>query len=105
MSVAEALGRTQEVRLPQGVVRYRERGEGRPIVFLHGFVTNGDLWRKVVPALCEDYRCIAPDWPLGSHSVPMDPDADLSPPALATLIHEFLASLDLTDVVLVGNDT
>src|SRR4051795_8113141 len=35
----------------------------------------------------------------------MEPDADLSPPALAGLIDEFLASLDLDDVILVGNDT
>ena len=105
MSVSEALGREREVRLPHGVVRYRERGEGRPIVFLHGFVTNGDLWRKVVPALCEHYRCIAPDWPLGSHSVAMEPDADLSPPGLVDLIAAFLEELDLGDVVVVGNDT
>src|SRR3712207_2444769 len=32
-------------------------------------------------------------------------DADLSPPALASLIDELLAALDLEDVVLVGNDT
>src|SRR4051795_11195621 len=35
----------------------------------------------------------------------MEPDADLSPPALAGLIDELLTSLDLHDVVLVGNDT
>src|SRR5687767_11986450 len=105
MSTSEALGRAQEVRLPQGTVRYRERGAGRAIVFIHGFVTNGDLWRKVVPALCEHYRCITPDWPLGSHSVAMDPDADLSPPGLVELIAAFLEKLDLDDVVVVGNDT
>jgi len=105
MSTSEALGRAREVRLPEGVVRYRERGEGRPIVFIHGFVTNGDLWRKVVPGLCGHYRCVTPDWPLGSHSVAMEPDADLSPPGLVELIAAFLEKLDLDDVVVVGNDT
>ena len=90
MSISEALGVEREVRLPQGVVRYRERGKGRSILFIHGFVTNGDLWRKVVPGLSGQYRCITPDWPLGSHSVAMDPGADLSPSGLVDLIAEFL---------------
>src|SRR5215212_6095452 len=99
MSISEALGPEREVRLSQGVVRYRERGEGRTVLFIHGFVTNSDLWRKVVPALSGQYRCIAPDWPLGSHSVAMEPDADLTPPGLVDLIAEFLEQLDLDDVV------
>ncbi len=105
MSISEGLGVEREVRLPQGVVRYRERGEGRAILFIHGFVTNGDLWRKVVPGLSGQHRCITPDWPLGSHSVAMDPGADLTPSGLVDLIAEFLERLDLDDVVVVGNDT
>jgi pimeloyl-ACP methyl ester carboxylesterase len=96
----------RELRLSAGTIRYRDEGAGRPIVFVHGFLTNGRLWSKVVPPLVDSgFRCIVPDWPLGSHTIAMDPDADLSPPALAGLIDEFLASLDLEDVVLVGNDT
>lgn len=105
MSVSEALGRQHEVKLGQGTVRYRERGQGEPIVFVHGLLVNGDLWRKVVPLLCGSYRCITPDWPLGSHSVPLAPAADLTPPGLARLIADFMAALDLEDVTVVGNDT
>jgi pimeloyl-ACP methyl ester carboxylesterase len=35
----------------------------------------------------------------------MQADADLSPPALARLIADFIAALDLRDVTLVGNDS
>jgi pimeloyl-ACP methyl ester carboxylesterase len=66
---------------------------------------NGDLWRKVVPKLAENYRCITPDWPLGSHDVPMKRNADLSPPGVGRLIAEVLEVLDLNGVTLVGNDT
>jgi pimeloyl-ACP methyl ester carboxylesterase len=105
MSISKALGEQHEIKLPQGTVRYRERGEGEPIVFVHGLLVNGDLWRKVVPKLADDYRCIAPDWPLGSHEVPLSADADLTPPGLARLIADFLEALDLRDVTLVSNDT
>jgi pimeloyl-ACP methyl ester carboxylesterase len=105
MSISEQLGNRRDVTLDQGTIRYRERGNGQPIVFVHGLLVNGDLWRKVVPGLAKDFRCITPDWPLGSHELPMKPDADLSPPALAKLIADFLAELKLEDVTLVANDT
>jgi len=105
MSISEALGEQREAKLPQGTVRYRERGQGEPIVFVHGLLVNGDLWRKVVPKLAESHRCITPDWPLGSHEVPLNPDADLTPPGLGRLIADFLEALDLRDVTVVSNDT
>jgi pimeloyl-ACP methyl ester carboxylesterase len=105
MSISEALGQQKEVELPQGTIRYRERGTGEPMVFIHGLVVNGDLWRKIVPELSKDFRCIVPDLPLGSHTIAMDETADLSPYGIAKLIDDFLAALDLHDVTLVGNDT
>jgi pimeloyl-ACP methyl ester carboxylesterase len=94
-----------EVKLSQGTINFRESGEGPPIVFVHGLLVDGRLWRKVTPLLEDRFRCIVPDLPLGSHRTPMSPDADLSPPALARLIADFLEALDLEDVVLVANDT
>ena len=90
--------------LPQGTVRYRDEGDGRPVVFVHGILLNGLFWRRVTPRL-EGFRRIAPDWPLGSHEVPLRPSADLSPAGLARIVADFLDALGLDDVVLVGNDT
>ena len=74
-------------------------------MFIHGALVNADLWRKVVPLLATDFRCIAPDLPLGSHELPMPAGADLCPPGVAELIADFLDALDLENVTLVGNDT
>src|SRR5215212_1436107 len=100
MAISEALGQQKEVQLPQGTIEYRERGTGEPIVFVHGALVNADLWRKVVPALAKDFRCIAPDLPLGSHRRALSPAADLTPPGAARLIADFLAALDLDNVTL-----
>jgi pimeloyl-ACP methyl ester carboxylesterase len=105
MDTATRLGPYQEVRLPQGLVRYREAGSGPPLVFIHGLLVNGDLWRRVVPHLAGEFRCIVPDLPLGAHLPAMDPGADLTPPGLARLVADFLAALDLRDATLVGSDT
>jgi pimeloyl-ACP methyl ester carboxylesterase len=91
--------------LPQGRIHYRESGSGEPIVFMHGLLVNGLLWRKVVPLLEADFRCIVPDLPLGSHPEPMLADADLSPPGLAGIVDRFIESLGLERVTLVANDT
>jgi pimeloyl-ACP methyl ester carboxylesterase len=103
---SESLGQEHRVRLPAGEVRYFERGEGAPVVFVHGVLTNAELWRKVVPDVAAaGFRCLAPDLPLGSHDLPMRADADLSPTGNADLIADFLDALDLRDVTLVANDT
>lgn len=95
----------RQVQLTQGTIRYREVGHGEPLVFIHGLLVNGSLWHKVVPLLAPRFRCIVPDLPLGSHTLPMSPTADLSPPGLARLIADFLVALDLEQVTLIGNDT
>ncbi|WP_410625532.1 alpha/beta fold hydrolase [Amycolatopsis sp. cmx-8-4] len=106
MTRSESLGRERRVRLPAGEVRYFERGSGAPVVFVHGVLTNAELWRKVVPDVAAaGFRCVAPDLPLGSHDLPMRADADLSPTGAADVIADFLDALDLRDVTLVANDT
>jgi pimeloyl-ACP methyl ester carboxylesterase len=94
-----------EVRLSHGAIRYRDGGEGEPIVFVHGLLVNGTVWRKVAPRLVGEFRCIVPDWPMGSHRVTMSPDADLSALGMARLVADFLAALDLEQATIVGSDT
>jgi len=94
----------RDIRLRQGVIRYLDRGRGEPIVFVHGFMTNADLWRKVVPGLVGDYRCITPDWPFGSHPYPMNADTDLTSSGLVRLLLDFVRELGLDGVTLVGGD-
>ena len=95
----------KEIELPMGRIRYREAGEGKPIVFVHGYLVDGRLWDGVVDRLSDRFRCLAPDWPIGAQQVAMNPDADLTPPGVAATIAAFLAALDLDDVTIVGNDS
>ena len=95
----------REIQLPAGTIRYREAGEGKPVVFVHGYLVDSRLWGGVVDQLSDRFRCLAPDWPFGAQKVAMDPDADLSPPGIARLIADFLEKLDLNDVTIVGNDS
>ena len=102
---SEALGDPKEVQLDHGRLRYFERGTGPTIVFAHGVLVNANLWRKVVPPLSKDHRCVSLDLPLGSHEIALSPDADLTPTGLADLIADAIERIGLDDVTLVANDT
>jgi pimeloyl-ACP methyl ester carboxylesterase len=93
MSLSADLGELKQIDLAQGTVRYRERGSGEPIVFIHGLLVNGDLWRKVVPQLADRFRCITPDLPRGRFVLIEDSYTFVSedqPDALAKQIGGFL---------------
>jgi pimeloyl-ACP methyl ester carboxylesterase len=101
---ADSLGPAKEVEVRGGRLRYHEIGNGPAIVFVHGVLVNANLWRKAVPALARDFRCVTLDLPMGAHLDPM-PNADLTPPGVANLIADAIEALGLEDVTLVGNDT
>jgi len=96
---------SREVELPAGRLRYREAGEGKPVVFVHGYLVDGRLWDGVVDSLADGFRCLAPDWPIGAQQIAMKPDADLSPYGIAAIVASFLDALELEDVTIVGNDS
>jgi pimeloyl-ACP methyl ester carboxylesterase len=93
------------LQLPQGPVPYLEQGQGQAIVFVHGLMVDNKIWQPLLSELSQGLRCILPNWPLGAHSMPMKPEADLSVLGMTRLIADFIAALDLRDVILVGNDT
>jgi len=59
MSEAPLAKQTVDVRGRR--MAYHARGEGRPILFLHGNPTSSYLWRDVLPELEGHGRLIAPD--------------------------------------------
>jgi pimeloyl-ACP methyl ester carboxylesterase len=102
---AAALGPARTLDLGGGRrIRAHVTGQGPAVVLVHGALVNANLWRRVVPLL-EGRTRVALDLPLGSHIEAMPRDADLSPPALADLIADAIAALELENVTIVGNDT
>jgi pimeloyl-ACP methyl ester carboxylesterase len=99
-----------QAALNQATINYRvlgpEDSPHPPVLFVHGILVDERLWGQVAEGLArKGFRCILPTWPLGSHTIPVNEDADLSPHGLATMIRDLMVALDLSDVTLVGNDT
>jgi pimeloyl-ACP methyl ester carboxylesterase len=94
-----------EVELSSGTIDYEDTGGSGPVVvFVHGLMMDGSLWRHVIAKLRDDFRCVAPTLPLGGHRHPMRADADLSMRGVAELLGEVLERLDLHEVTLAMND-
>jgi pimeloyl-ACP methyl ester carboxylesterase len=91
-------------KLSAGDIQYQDIGDGEAILFIHGLFLNGRIWTDVANNLSQEHRCIVPELPFGAHPQPMNEDADLSPQGTAHLVAEFIDSLNLSKVTLVGVD-
>ena len=92
-----------ETRL--GPLAWRASGRGPTLVFFAGALANHDLWRDVIAALGEHYRCLTIDLPLGAHPWPLSPGADRSATSLARLMLDCLELLEVEAATVVANDT
>lgn len=95
--------KTLETRL--GPLAWESSGNGPAIVFFAGALANHDLWRDVVAALADRYRCITVDLPLGAHPWPLLKGADRSATSVAALLLDCLELLEVQDATVVANDT
>lgn len=80
---------------------YVDKGEGKPVVLVHGFVGNHHYWDQLIEPLAQNYRVIAVDLPGHGHS-------SLSSEILTTEdyadeIASLVQKLQLTKVSLIGH--
>lgn len=104
MNMREAYERRSRVETAFGELAYVAVGEGEPALFVHGIFASSYLWRHVIGALSDEYRCLAIDLP-GHGRSPGRPGQDLSFAGLADLLDALCDELSLAPVHLVGNDT
>jgi pimeloyl-ACP methyl ester carboxylesterase len=98
----------QIVELSAGPIHCQTAGpeDGRPVVFIHGYLMGASLWRPLSGLLAlRGLRCLMPTWPLGAHPEPMRRESELTMEGIAAIVADFLAALGLDDVILVGVDT
>ncbi|MEB2288303.1 MAG: alpha/beta fold hydrolase [Anaerolineae bacterium] len=83
------------------VLHYEERGQGLPVVLLHGYPLDHTLWRAQIAALGDAYRVIAPD--LRGHGASPAPAGDYSMDSLAADVAALLDRLGVERAVWVGH--
>jgi haloalkane dehalogenase len=86
-----------------GTMRYVDEGTGAPIVMVHGTPTWSFLYRDLVKALRDRYRCVAPDH-LGFGLSDKPARASYRPEDQARRLSRLIDALALKDVTLMVHD-
>jgi pimeloyl-ACP methyl ester carboxylesterase len=86
-------------------IEYEVRGEGRPVVLIHGFPDTGRLWRHQVPALAEaGFKVIVPDLRGYGHSDKPEAVEAYAIPALAADVLAVMSDAGAPRAHVVGHD-
>ena len=93
----------KEIQLANGLSYvYLEGGEGEPLMLLHGFGADKDIFTPIASYLTSHYKVIIPDLiGFGESAHPVD--ADYSPPEQAKRLRALADALGLTNLHLGGN--
>lgn len=90
-----------ERRIASNGAAYHERGEGEPLVLIHGVGMRLEAWAPQIEALGATHRVIAVDMPGHGKSAPLPQGSDL--PAFVGWLATFLDALSLDRVNVAGH--
>jgi pimeloyl-ACP methyl ester carboxylesterase len=103
--VTQATTLTQNAKVNGVDIAYVERGEGQPVVFVHGGTGDWRTWEGQMEAFGATYRAIAVScrghWP----NLKLDPDEPLTLDTFVEDVAVFIQALDLGPVHLVGHSS
>lgn len=80
--------------------RYSITGNGKPVVFIHGFGEDGDVWKNQVEFLKDKFKLIIPDLPGSGQSEMID---DMSMEGMADVIHAIIREEKLEACPIIGH--
>jgi pimeloyl-ACP methyl ester carboxylesterase len=92
------------VETPSGKLRLAviDKGQGRPILLLHGFATSSYTWRAVIPGLSQHHRVIALDLRgFGASDKPIDDHYSIQDQTEA--VEAFIVQENLRDLTVIGH--
>jgi pimeloyl-ACP methyl ester carboxylesterase len=93
--------------MPEKILNYREHsiyyrviGSGKPVVFIHGFGEDGNVWKRQVEFLKGKFLLIVPDLPGSGKS---DMINDMSIDGMAEVIKEILVQENISSCTMIGH--
>ncbi len=83
------------------MLHFFEKGQGHPLLFLHGFCESGEMWRYFAESLSTQYRVICPDLPGFGDSVLTRPIQSLE--EVAEQLESWLQELQIQNPIVLGH--
>jgi pimeloyl-ACP methyl ester carboxylesterase len=98
-----AFGATKTVMVNGTTLAYREQGQGEPVVFVHGALSDLRTWEQQLPSVGRSYRAITYSRRFARPNEDIDPEAE--DPWLPHVddLAAFLREIDAAPAHLVGN--
>jgi 3-oxoadipate enol-lactonase len=84
-----------------GKISYKEHGEGKAVVLLHGFCGSSAYWDQLIPLLPDNFRWILPD--LRGHGQSGAPSGEYSMEAFANDLAMLLKRLETGPAIVLGH--
>lgn len=81
-------------------IYYRVNGSGKPVILLHGFGEDGNIWNTQAEFLKSKFQLIVPDLPGSSKSGMID---DMSMEGMAKVIKEILVQENISKCTIIGH--
>jgi pimeloyl-ACP methyl ester carboxylesterase len=95
------VGRDRQVQTSD-ILHYEIRGEGKPLILLHGFGENSYSWRHLIPKIPKGYKIFAIDLKgFGKSAKPLDERYSLHDQA--DLIYQFIKKHNLGPLSIIGH--
>jgi pimeloyl-ACP methyl ester carboxylesterase len=88
------------ISIDQAIIHYEVIGTGKPVVLLHGFGENSDVWKLQVDFLEDSYQLVIPELPGSGQSAMMN---DMSMEGMAEVIKQILDKERIEKCTLVGH--
>ncbi len=80
---------TKSITYQPSSIFYRVAGQGKPVVLLHGFAEDGDIWQHQIEFLKDHFTVIIPDLPGTGKSALIN---DMSVEGMAEVVKEILTA-------------
>ena len=83
------------------MIYFFEKGQGQPVVLIHGFCEISEMWRDFAEELSSDFRVICPDLP-GSGKSPIASD-QITLEEVAFQLEEWMAENQISNPIVIGH--
>jgi pimeloyl-ACP methyl ester carboxylesterase len=83
-------------------IHYIKKGNGKPLILVHGFAGSTYTWKNLIPLLTEDYTVYALDL-LGFGLSDKPPDGSYDLPSQGDLVLSFIDAVGIPSATLIGH--
>lgn len=91
----------KEINWRNSKIAYNVQGNGQPVLLLHGFAEDGEIWKNQQEFLKDKFKLIVPDIP-GSGRSPFN-EAFVTMDDFSEIIHPILDQEKINRIVLIGH--